>query len=87
MLPQLSIATGLLNETTAEHTSGAAVTVISEGQELITGISFTVTLNEQLVELPETSVAVNVTVVVPIGKAEPEAESNSTLTPPEKCVY
>ena len=35
-------------------------------------VSLTVTVNEQLLELPAASVAVTVTVVVPLGKTEPD---------------
>jgi hypothetical protein len=42
--------------------------------QLIVGfsVSLTVTENEQLLVLPAASVAVTVTVVVPLGKTEPE---------------
>ena len=36
-------------------------------------VSLTVTLNEQVSALPEASVAIQVTVVVPTGNTEPEA--------------
>ena len=36
-------------------------------------VSFTVTENEQLAELPAASVTVQFTVVVPLGKVAPEA--------------
>ena len=42
------------------------------GHAAITGLSFTVTLKEQLDE-PATLVAVQVTVVVPVANVEPDA--------------
>ena len=44
-------------------------------------MSTTVTVKEQLAVLPEASVAVPVTVVVPFGKVEPEAGLATTVTP------
>ena len=44
-------------------------------------VSFTVTVNEQLAVLPLVSVAVQLTVVVPFGKAEPDAGVQATVTP------
>jgi hypothetical protein len=41
----------------------------------------TLTLNEQVAVLPEASVAVQVTVVVPTGKVEPEGGTQATVTP------
>jgi len=40
-----------------------------------------VTVNEQVLVLPEESVAVQVTVVVPIGKQEPAGGLQTTTTP------
>ena len=48
-----------------------------EGHALITGLSFIVTVNEQL-ELPQEFDAVHVTVVVPVGKLEPDAGEQIT---------
>src|SRR5260221_1726506 len=61
---------------------GAVVTLRFAGQ-LITGfsVSFTVTVKLHVLELPETSVAVLITVVVPFGKLEPLAGTLVTLTP------
>ena len=42
-------------------------------------LSFTVTVNEQVETLPAGSVAVEVTVVVPTGKIEPEAGVEETV--------
>ena len=55
---------------------------MSAGQ-LILGfsVSFTVTEKVQVEVLPDASVAVEVTVVVPFGKVEPEGGSLTTVTP------
>ena len=50
------------------------LTVISAGQTITGAMPTTVTLNEQLAVLPEASVTVWVTTVVPIGKTEPLAK-------------
>ena len=52
--------------------------VILEGHALITGDSLIVTLNEHE-ELPHELVAVQVTVVVPEEKVEPDAGTHTTL--------
>ncbi len=44
-------------------------------------VSLTVTVKEQLAVLPEVSVAVQVTVVVPFGKAVPDAGEQLVVTP------
>jgi len=44
-------------------------------------VSTTVTVKEQLAVLPEPSVAVAVTVVVPFGKVEPDGGFATTVTP------
>ena len=62
-----------------------AVTVILAGQVSVrTGVTpcVTVTLNEQLFVLPQPSVAVTYTVVVPIEKKEPLAGLVVTFTEP-----
>jgi hypothetical protein len=46
----------------------------------------TVTLKEQLDELPAPSVAVQVTVVVPSGKADPDAGVQTVVTPEQLSV-
>jgi hypothetical protein len=48
-----------------------------EGQLLITGLSLTVTVNEQE-EFPQEFEAVQVTVVVPAAKVEPDAGEQTT---------
>ena len=49
-------------------------------------VSFTVTVNEQVAVLPPASVAVQLTGVVPFGKAEPEAGVQATVTPGQLSV-
>jgi len=44
-------------------------------------VSFTVTVNEQLLVLPAASVAVQVTDVAPVPKLEPLAGTQLTVTP------
>src|SRR5260221_2446372 len=61
----------------------SAVDTLTLAIQLITGcsVSFTVTVNLHVLELPESSVAVLITVVVPFGKLEPLAGTLVTLTP------
>ncbi|HZH61489.1 MAG TPA: hypothetical protein VEY70_18360 [Metabacillus sp.] len=68
--------------TIAPHSPGSFDTVMSAVQVIIGGsVSFTVTSNEQgALVLPEASVAVHVTVVVPTGKKEPDAGKQLTET-------
>src|SRR5438445_27011 len=60
---------------------GAALTVMLPGQDG-TGFSssFTVTLKLQLTALPSPSIAVQVTVVLPLENAEPEAGLQLVVT-------
>ena len=44
-------------------------------------MSKTVTVNEHVAVLPEASVAVQVTTVVPVGKQEPDGGLQTTVTP------
>src|SRR5262245_50205704 len=54
--------------------------VMSEGHVTIGGVvSMTVTLKEQVSELPESSVAEQFTVVVPIAKVLPEGGTHTTV--------
>ena len=71
--PELSVAFGGAN-VTAAPVPEASVTAMSAGSP-ITGLSLSLTtmLNEALAVFPAKSVAVQVTVVVPIGKNELEA--------------
>src|SRR5687768_11390575 len=50
------------------------------------GIALMVTVNVQLAVLPDASVAVPVTVVVPTGKTLPDAGVNTTVTPGQLSV-
>jgi hypothetical protein len=54
--------------------------LIGAGQVIVGGGTLTVTVNEH-VAVPQEFVAVQVTVVVPIGKVEPEARSHATVAP------
>ena len=58
------------------------------GGQIITGgsVSTTVTVKLQLAVSPAASVAVQVTVVVPTGKVEPEAGLHEQLTPGQLSV-
>jgi hypothetical protein len=78
---QLSVTVGLGYVTIAPFSPGSLGTVTSAGQ-VITGasVSSTVTVKEQLAVFPDGSVAVQVTVVVPTGKKEPEAGEQLTVT-------
>jgi hypothetical protein len=69
----LSLAAGIIQFTIAEQFPASLFTTMFGGQEVNTGgwLSFTVTVKLQFDELPPASVAVNVTVVVPTGNAEP----------------
>jgi hypothetical protein len=49
-------------------------------------VSLTVTVKEQLAVLPDVSVAVHVTVVVPFEKVEPEGGLQTTVTPGQLSV-
>jgi hypothetical protein len=70
---QLSVAV-TLKVALLTHTPGAAFTVRFAGQVIAGGcVSSTVTVKEQLLELPLLSRAVLVTVVTPNGKAKPLA--------------
>src|SRR5205085_1988144 len=60
--------------TTAVHVPASVLTVLFAGQVIVGfSLSFTVTVNEQLLVLPEASVTVKVLVVAPFGKSEPES--------------
>src|SRR6266511_2730256 len=78
---QLSVATGVGNVTLASHAPASVLTTMLVGQAILGGsVSLTVTVNEQLERLPAPSVAVQVTVVVPVGKNEPDAGAHTKLT-------
>src|ERR1041384_7171319 len=69
------------------HCPGAVLTVIGPGQ-LGTGrwVSLTVTVKVQFELLPDASVAVHTTLVVPLAKLEPDAGTHSTETPGQLSV-
>jgi len=77
--PETTLTPGQLSNavtlkfTTAEHCPAVAGAVIFAGH-IIAGfcVSLTVTVNEQLAELPLASVTVQLTVVVPFWKVEPD---------------
>lgn len=73
---QLSVATGMVHDTTALHIAGSLLTVMLAGQETKTGVSASliVMVNEQEEVFPTASVAVYVMVEMPLGKAEPEGK-------------
>jgi hypothetical protein len=60
-------------------------TKISDGQVMPVQV-MTVTVNEQLAVLAAASVAVQLTVVVPSGKLEPEAGTQAVVTPGQLSV-
>jgi len=68
---QLSL-TSAVKFTTAAHSPGNALAVMSPGQSMTgTWLSVTVIVKAQLVAFCEVSVAVQFTVVVPVGKKKP----------------
>lgn len=80
---QLSDAVGAGKVTVALLEIGqvcAATAVTFAGQVIEGGcVSLTVTVNEQLLVLPDASVAVQVTVVAPFGKTAPDAGVQATV--------
>jgi hypothetical protein len=84
---QLSLATGVVKVTVAEHCPAAALLTMLAGQLNVGGcVSLTVTLNEQLFELLCASTAVQFTGVVPTGKDEPGAGKQLTVAPGQLSV-
>src|SRR5438876_251645 len=80
---QLSVAEGAAKLTTAVHWFRSVPVTTLAGQPPMTGfsVSFTVTVNVQAFVLPAPSVAVQVTVVVPLMKVEPLAGLQATVAP------
>ena len=73
--------------TTAEHCPGSVDLVMFCGHVMVGfSVSVTVTVKLQLAVLPEASVAVQLTVVVPTGKVEPDAGVQDTVTPGQLSV-
>jgi hypothetical protein len=86
-VPQLSEAEGVANVTTAEHASAVAERARSAGQVTTGGVvSATETVKEQEAVFPPPSVAVQVTVVAPSGKVDPEAGTHETVAEPQSSV-
>jgi hypothetical protein len=80
---QLSLPVGVVKVTVPQASLGpGVVNVMSDGQ-LTVGfcVSLTRAVNEQVAVLFDVSVAVQVTVVVPFWKVEPEAGTQATVTP------
>ena len=70
---------------TFELVAPAATQTLTGAGQTIVGGAITVTVNVHEV-VPQEFVAVQVTVVVPIGKVEPEARSHETVVPkPPPC--
>ncbi len=70
---QLSVTVGVGQETVAVHKPGSVGCVRVPGQTIFgASQSLTVTWKSQLAALPEESVAVQITVVEPTGKNEPD---------------
>ena len=76
------------NAVVAEQAPGAVDFVMLEGQEEKVGfsLSFTVTVKVHSAELPRPSLAVQVTVLVPFGKLDPEAGEQTTDADPQLSV-
>ena len=78
---QLSVTVGNPYVTTAEQSPGAAGTLMLEGQVMTGGsVSLTVTVNEHEDVLFDTSLAVQVTVVVPFWKTDPDGGVHAVVT-------
>jgi len=77
-VPQAPLVVGA-KVTTAPHWFGSFDVVMFPGQVITQ--SLTVTVNEQVAVLFDASVAVQVTVVVPTGKQDPEAGAQVTVAP------
>ena len=73
--------------TTAEHWPGSVDLVMFEGHATVGfSVSLTVTVKLHVAVFPDASVAVQLTVVVPIGKVEPDAGEQTTVTPGQLSV-
>jgi hypothetical protein len=81
-VPYWSVAVGAVHDSTAPE-EVVAVSAMSVGVPVMTGRvvpALTFTVNVVDAALPFASVAVQVTVVVPIGKTEPDAGEQDTAT-------
>jgi hypothetical protein len=73
--------------TVAAHMPLPAVVVMFAGHVIGGPVtSLTVTVKEHMPVLPDVSVAVQVTVVVPTGKSEPDAGTHMTVGVPQLSV-
>jgi hypothetical protein len=73
--------------TVAEQVPAGAFAVMFAGHVTVGAMtSLTVTVNVQVPVLPDASVAVQVTVVVPTGKLEPDAGAHMTVGVPQLSV-
>jgi hypothetical protein len=78
--PQLPAVVGSAYVTVALHWPGAFGTVTSSGQMIVHPEPATVTVNSQVSVLDDESVTVQVTVLIPVGNAEPEGGSHANVT-------
>lgn len=79
---QLSLTVGSGKFTNAPFRPGSLNIVISAGQVITGGsVSFTVMVNEHEADPPQGSVTVQVTVVVPTGKKEPDGGLQLAVKP------
>ena len=82
---QLSLAVGAGYVTAAEHCPGVFATDMFAGQLIAGGcVSFTVTVNEQLAVFAAASLTVQLTVVEPFGKVEPDGGLHAGVPDPEQ---
>ena len=73
--------------TTAEHWPGSVDLVMFAGHAMVGfSASVTVTVKLHVALFPDVSVAVQLTVVVPTGKVEPDAGEQTTVTPGQLSV-
>ena len=81
---QLSDTVGAGYVTTAEHFPESVPVTTLAGQVIKGGcVSLIVTVNEQLAVLPEASLTVQVTVVVPFGNVEPDGGEQTGAPRPQ----
>ena len=84
---QLSFNVGAGYVTTAPQIFGSFAVVMLAGQTMVGDcVSVMVIVNVQVAVLPDASVAVDVTVVVPTGKKLPDAGTETTVVPGQLSV-
>ena len=76
-VPHIPVVVGAAKVSTCAQVPGAVLSVMLLGQVIVQGV--TVTVNVQLPVLPLVSVAVQVTVVVPIAKQVPDGGAQFTV--------